>query len=187
MKISRKMKKFLVSILTATLSIIMLVTQVSAWNSISYHDDFEEEEDILTSREGIVWDLTRDRLEFSIDVECYENDDVDFVLVSLDFTTEYYLSLDDDLYSDHVYVADYCELTYLDTWDSDEILVSISNFERGGIYDQIKIYAHIRYEINYNNGGKEAYEYTDSAVLLYGNDFSWERECTAHVYIFPLD
>ena len=187
MKISRKIKKFFVSILTATLSIIMLVTQVSAWNVVSYYEDFEEEEDILFAREGIVWDITRDRLDFSIDVECYEHDDVDYVLVSLDFTASYYLWASDNLPYDSVYLNDNSELTYLNTWDSDEVTVTVSDFERSGIFDKIEIDACVRYEINYNNGDKERYEYRHIATLLDGDDFSWNREYTAHVYIYPVD
>ena len=38
MKISRKMKKILVTFLTATLSIIMFVTSTSATNIVSYSE-----------------------------------------------------------------------------------------------------------------------------------------------------
>lgn len=187
MKISRKMKKFFVTFLAATLSIIMFATQVSAWDVVSYYEDFEEEEDILSAREAIVWDITRDKLVFAIDVECYEHDDVDYVLVSLDLTASYYLWATDTLYFDSVYLNDNRELTYLNTWDSDEVTVMISNFERTGIFDKIEIDAYVRYEINYNNGDKESYEYRHVAVLLDGEDFSWNRNHTAHVYIYPVD
>ena len=54
MKNSRKIKKVLISILTATLSIIMFVTRAAAANSVSYLENFELE-GIVDSCESMGW------------------------------------------------------------------------------------------------------------------------------------
>ena len=54
MENSRKIKKVLVSILTATLSIIMFVNRAAAANSVSYLENFELE-GIVDSCESMGW------------------------------------------------------------------------------------------------------------------------------------
>ena len=175
MKLSRKMKKFFVSILTATLSIIMFATQTSALNIVNNRAYFECEE-VFDAYETMTWNPNRNWLDVAIDVECYECDTVDHVSVSLELKVWYYESETDDWYVASTSKFDsYEELTYLNTWDSDEVCATITNFDRGNNYEKIEIMAVITYEIHYVDGDTEDYEYVHSAFLLNGNTFDWER------------
>lgn len=174
MKISRKMKKFFASFLTITLSIIMFVTQTSALNTVSNRAYFERE-GIFDAYETMTWDPNGNRLDVAIDVECYECATVDYVKVSLAANVKYY-----ELETDTWYVAsadrsDTQDLTYLDTWDSDEVCISVIDFDRGNEYEKIKIEALITYKIFYVNGDTETYKYKHTASLLNGDSFDWER------------
>ena len=185
MKISRKMKKFFVSFLTAALSIIMLVTQVSAWNVVTYDANFEEESEIVQANEYMTWNITRNMLSIGVDLDCYDHEDVENVHATLNVFVSYYVFSTDTLYTDFVHEFKYATLTPEESWDSDELLVIVQNFERG--YEKVEIMAEITYDINYYNGNTERYVYQHNAYLYDGETFTWHRDHTAHVLIFPTD
>ena len=74
MKISRKMKKFFVSILTVTLSIIMFATQTSALNVETKSAEFTDNRQIIQATEWITWDKNRNCLLVGVDLSIDEND-----------------------------------------------------------------------------------------------------------------
>ena len=161
MKLSRKMKKFFVSILTATLSIIMFATQTSALNVQTRSAEFTEEAEIVQALETISWVPDRNWLLVGVDLECYECDNVDYVQASLEFKVEYPSSSVPVLYNRAGV------FTHLDTWDSDELAITITNFDRD--YDIIQMEATIIYEIYYDDGQSTLYEYKYDAILFYGD------------------
>ena len=177
MKISRKMKKFFVSFLTATLSIIMLVTQVSALNIVSCREYFEHE-GVVDAVESMSWNITRNIFSFSVDLECYECDNVDIVQSMLELYV-YYPSSQTPVYYNRVgdFVSE-------DTWDSDELLIDISNFDRG--YDLVGVWAEITYNIIYDNGDMDLYVYTYEAYVTC-DDIEYERNRELHAYIYAED
>lgn len=180
MKNSRKIKRFLVSVLTVTLSIIMFVTQTSAANVVTYNAEFAERAEIVQAYEYITWDSRRNRFTVATDLECYECDDVEYVYAELvldvyypsDFITEIDEDDDHDYESDGIY-------TYLNTEDSDELIFTIANFDCG--YDEIEVVAEITYMIAYYNGVYELYQYRHTATVA-GDDLSHERLLLLYVY-----
>lgn len=159
MKISRKMKKFFVSFLAATLSIIMFATQTSALNEQTVSAEFEHV-GVVDALETMTWDPDRNWFLFSVDLTCYEHSDVDYVEASLELKVEYPSSSVPEYYDQ----ADV--FTYLNTDDSDELLISITNFDQG--YDSIDITATITYEIFYDDSTSILYEYEYDAIVFYG-------------------
>lgn len=175
MKISRKMKKFFVSFLTAALSIIMLVTQVSALNIVSYREYFEHGV-IVDAVESMSWNITRNIFSFGVDLQCYECDNVNFVYARLDLTIMYPSSSTSEEYYDSGF------FTFEDTEDSDELLIDIPNFDRG--YDSVVIGAEITYAIEYDNGYTDLYLYTYD-IEVTSDDIDYERNLTYYYYLYP--
>lgn len=166
MKISRKMKKFLLTFLAGTLSIIMFATQVSASNIVSYVEYFEH--DAVDSLESILWDSDRDRFIFALDLTCYESDDVECVKANLELIIQYPESPTNEIYQDDASG----DFTPENTWDSDEIMLSFSNFSRG--YDVITVHAYITYEIHYNDEDVQEFLYQYN-ILIYNNNLTYTR------------
>lgn len=175
MKISRKMKKIFVTFLTATLSIIMFVTSTSAANIVEYF----EHEGVVDAIESMGWNRTRNMFSFGVDLECYECDNVDYVYAKLELTVKYPLSPTDEEYSDDTFGY----YTPDDTWDSDELSITVSNFDRD--YEIVNVLADITYEIHYDNGVIEQYVYTYNAVA-YDGEIYHLREEDVHTYFFPI-
>lgn len=178
MKISRKMKKIFVTFLTATLSIIMFVTSTSATNIVSYSEYFEHE-GVVDAIESMGWYQTRNRFSFGVDLECYECDNVDYVYAKLELTVTYPSSPTDEEYSD----VTFGYYTPDNTWDSDELSITVSNFDRD--YEIVNVLADITYEIHYDNGVIEQYVYTYNAVA-YDGEIYYFREEDVHTYFFPI-
>lgn len=152
----------------------MFITSASALNTVRHHASYVES-GVFDAYETMTWDPNLNRLDVTIDVECYECATVDYVKVSLDLTVEYYASESDEYYAASRYTSDSQELTYLDTWDSDEVWATITNFDRGGNYEKIKIEAVITYEIHYVSGSPSSDEVVHEAYLYDGDTFDWER------------
>lgn len=183
MKNSRKIKKVLVSILTATLSIIMFVTQVGALDAVTYNATFEEEAEIVSASEYMIWDYheRRNFLSVGVDLECYECDNVEYVTVSVGVAVGYLASPTAVNFSYVTSDSDSGSFTYLDTDESDELIVNIYNIDRG--YYETVISAVIQYDIVYDNGDVEYYEYTYTASIINGEDFDCERILTYYEYV----
>lgn len=178
MKISRKIKKFFVSILTATLSIIMFVTSISASNVYSSTKAFEHE-GVVSVSQNVTWDSRPNRhtLTFSVDLECYENDEVECVLVEMDLYA-YYPTKNNAItqYSNEEIRG---EFTHLNTWDSDEISINVPDYGLG--HDNIEIISTITYTIQYYNGLKITYRYRYNVNIVY-SEVSHEQTLIYYFY-----
>ena len=135
MKISRKMKKYFASCFAAILSIVMVVTSVGAINAQTCsfwveHEDF----DALVQ---MTWYEDRDLLQLSVDLSCYEDANIDSFNVELDLWIVYLIYCWPNSTGD-VYQEQYnFTIDSENTWDSDEIIISISDFERGCAYSTL--------------------------------------------------
>ena len=164
MKMSRKMKKFFVTVLTVTLSIIMFVTSTSAANTVSYCEYFEHE-GVVSATESMSWGINRNLFVFGVDLECYESDIVDFVYVSLHLDVYYPTELEAEIEDEYEQSGIF---TYLDTEESDELSIAIPNFNYDDNYDDIEIVTTITYLIAYENGAYEFYEYRHNIEIIDG-------------------
>ena len=156
MKISRKMKKLFVAFLAATLSIVMVVTSAGAINAqtCSYwveHEDFD-------AFVQMTWYDDSDELQLSVDLTCYEDTNIANVSVALEVIIFYNIFTGPDL------TMDYERTTHSDTfspdatWDSDEIIIDFTNFERGCAYSEtnsIDIEVEIICNITYTDGSPD--------------------------------
>jgi len=186
MKISRKMKKFFVSFLTSALSIIMLVTQVSALTPISYMGHFEHE-GVVEAFEYISWDPRENReyLSFGLDLVCYECENVDSVRVSMSYDVGYYSSITANDHFDADSDSSTGAFHPWDTEDSDEFLFYIYNFDNSCAKTEIII--NILFEIIYINGDIESYQYEHAATIIGEQMINTQPIITEHIYIFNVD
>lgn len=158
MKIARKMKKFFASFLTITLSVIMFVTQTSASSIYTKSAVFAERPSIVTAIETITWDPEHSWFIFGIDLACYESGDVDYVEADLRVKIKYPTSATPDLYTRSGI------FTYLNTDDSDELLIHLDEFDTGSY--PVIITVDISYEIFFDNGTTDLYKYKYNATLF---------------------
>lgn len=170
MKISRKMKKFLVSFLTVTLSIIMFVTQTSALSTFPISEWFIQNGEV-NALEHMAWSSNRNVLTCSVDLTCYENDNVDRVFARLDlWVTDTSSSSPAEPYYDDYTSGNY---DYLNTWDSDELILCASNFNPN--LNRYFINAKIKYIIYYNDGGFEEHEFEYMVLTHADGNISYTR------------
>lgn len=156
MKISRKMKKFFVTVLTVTLSIVMVVTSAGAINAqtcsfwITYEDC--EDFDALTY---LIWYDDWDDLYLTVDVSCSEDANIDSIEVEFELVISYVIvelpviTNDWDRYEEEYTIA------AENTWDSDEIIYIIQDFERNCAHDTtdtIYIDLEVECKVNYSDG-----------------------------------
>ena len=174
MKISRKMKKILVTFLATTLSIIMFVTSTSAANIVSYREYFEHE-GVVDAIESMGWHKIRNMFSFGVDLECYECDNVDTVYASLAWDIYYPSSSEPESHE----LDDF--FTPENTWDSDELGFTITDFACS--YDTISIDTEITYCILYDNGDMEMYVYIYDIDLV-DNYLDYTRDRILHAYIY---
>lgn len=160
MKNSRKIKKVLVSILTATLSIIMFVTQVGAANIVTISEEFTDERQVVHATEWLTWDKNRNWLLVGVDLSFNEDDNNNDVFASMELwitntstspATEYF----------HDYIFD--NLNYSDTLDSDELLFSFANFNANN--ERYLVRSQIIYIIYYDDGCTEEYTFENIYTL----------------------
>lgn len=170
MKISRKMKKFFVSILTATLSIIMFATQTSALNVKTRSAEFTDDRQILQATEWITWDKNRNWLLVGVDLSIDENDYYSIVRTYFSLTIENTTYPSPDPYFEDTQSGIY---DYSDTWDSDEILYSFTDFDPVG--DSYTITATITYDIYYYDGGNVEYTYENIYTITLNGELQHTR------------
>lgn len=165
MKISNKMKKLFVTILATTLSIVMFMTSASAADMISSTKQFSHP-DVLSAYHTVVWDTRPNRraLTFSIDLECYENEDVEEVIVEVSYDA-YYPSRTNPIISDldNTQSGTFNESN---TEDSDEIIINIPDYGFG--HYNIEVIVTVNYDIHYYNGLIITYEYRNTIIIDYG-------------------
>lgn len=186
MKNSRKIKRFLVSVLTITLSIIMFVTSASALTPITYNGYFEHE-GVVEAYEYINWDPRENRnfLSFGLDLACYECENVDSVRVSMSIMAGYYYSVTSERYFDND--SDSLTDTFYpwNTEESDEFLFYINDFYNS--HAKTELIVNILFEIIYCNGDIESYQYEHKATIIGEQMINTEPRITEHVYIFNVD
>lgn len=186
MKNSRKIKKILLSIITATLSIIMCVIQASALTPITYTGYFEHE-GVIEASEYINWDprIKREFLSFGLDLFCYECENVNSVKVSMSYNVGYYSSITTNVHFDSDSDSSTDTFHPWDTEDSDEFLFYIYNFDNSCAKTEIII--NILFEINYINGDIESYQYEHKATIIGEQMINTQPRITEHIYIFNVD
>lgn len=160
MKNSRKIKKVLVSILTATLSIIMLVTSASAANIVTISEEFTDERQVVHATEWLTWDKNRNRLLVGVDLSFDEDDYYNEVSASLKLTITNTTYSPATTYFDDTISGDF---DYSDTWDSDELLFSLADFNPN--FERYFITATISYVVHYDDGCDKEYEYDNIYTL----------------------
>ena len=159
-----KIKRIISFVLAFTLSIIMFSFQICADTPVTYRAQFEHE--AVDSFEYMTWDShpRRNWLMFGIDLTCYECDSVDSVKVSVGLMVAYLSSSTDSAFSDSELVTTSETFTYLNTDDSDELLITIQNFDRG--YDITLIYATVIYELYDGDSVVAEYSYSYEAYVI---------------------
>lgn len=170
MKMSRKMKKFFVTVLTVTLSIVMVVTSAGAINAQTCscwveHEDFD-------AFVQMTWYDDSDELQLTVDLSCYEDANIDTIDVKLFLRIYYYIVIPPNITGDAEFYEyrDTIDSEY--TWDSDEIIINIDNFERGCAHSTtncIDIYLDIECYANYSDGSVRVAFDNYEATLSNGN------------------
>lgn len=156
MKMSRKMKKFFVTVLTVTLSIVMVVTSAGAINAqpCSFWITREDCED-FDALVYLIWYDDWDDLYLTVDVSCSEDANIDSFEVEFVLTIGYVIVELPVITSDSERYQEQYTIAAENTWDSDEIIYIIQDFERNCAHnttDTIYIDLEVECWVNYSDG-----------------------------------